>query len=417
MGSIYANAYFTLVSTAGTAFTYLPGVQGYSFKRVRRPAEYARYPSSLHREIRLHHRRLQASPWSGRGWTFQEQIFSRRLLVFSEEGVTWECHCAVWFEGMPLENEPCKASTDMVAQGFYASSEPRFEDYATHVTEYNRRELTYPEDGLDAISGVLGILSTVFDGGFIAGLPILFFDEALLWTNTKPLQRRQAKLERGREKVTPTWSWAAWGGDIEFGGFAATAKSHLKPLVQWRYAARADQDWQCLPVATNTGQILEGPTNADSSTARRHDIPPPTFTPSSPSHLLYCYAKTAFFKATKLSPTKLILGNSSGVKVGTVTPCEGITPTPLSAPVDPDESLNAKEDGGEQQPEHLTCEIIAISETIIDNAETYNILWIEREDSTDFARRKGVGSISKVAFLEGGGGGGSEGENVEIVLA
>ena len=52
MGSIYANAYFTLVSTAGTAFASFRGVQGNPFKRVRRPAGYARYPTSLHRELR-----------------------------------------------------------------------------------------------------------------------------------------------------------------------------------------------------------------------------------------------------------------------------------------------------------------------------------------------------------------------------
>ncbi len=381
MGSIYANAYFTLVSTADTAFAGLRGVEGNPFKRVRRPAEYARYPSSLHRELRRQHHKLHASPWASRGWTFQEQIFSRRLLIFSEEGVTWECHCAVWFEGMPLEKEDCKASIDMVAQGFYVGTTPQFADYTKHVTEYNRRDLTYPEDGLDAISGVLGVLSAVFEGGFIAGLPVKFFDEALLWRNKAPLRRRRAKLDRGREKVAPSWSWAAWAGDIEFTDLAGEARN-LKPLVQWECATRADGKWQTLP-AIGAGQPVDGiavahamsdesvkPSEylADARAESHLNVPSPmpTFTSTSPSHLLRCRADRAFFKATFQAPTAIILESSSGAKVGTLDLCEAITT--------PRPHLNTFSQIEPEEAAQSICEVIAISESKYEGSGVYNVL-------------------------------------------
>jgi hypothetical protein len=76
---------------------------------------------------------------------------------------------------MHLKAAKCKDRTDTVASGFYVSQTPDFLDYAHHVKQYNRRELTYPEDGLDGISGVLSVLGTVFEGGFIAGLLVMFF--------------------------------------------------------------------------------------------------------------------------------------------------------------------------------------------------------------------------------------------------
>jgi hypothetical protein len=50
-----------------------------------------------------------------------------------------------------------------------------------HDSDYNMRQLTYPDDELAAFSGVLSTLSRTFTGGFVWGLPQMFFDVALLW--------------------------------------------------------------------------------------------------------------------------------------------------------------------------------------------------------------------------------------------
>jgi hypothetical protein len=50
--------------------------------------------------------------------------------------------------------------------------------------------LTYESDTLNAFSGVTNALTRVFEGGFIFGLPQIFFDAALLWQPEKTLTRR-----------------------------------------------------------------------------------------------------------------------------------------------------------------------------------------------------------------------------------
>ncbi|TLD19158.1 hypothetical protein PspLS_09768 [Pyricularia sp. CBS 133598] len=68
---------------------------------------------------------------------------------------------------------------------------PNLESLQVMFWEYCPRDLTYPEDALPAISGLLSLFERVFPGGFLYGLPEICFDAALLWhpvnlTSTKP---------------------------------------------------------------------------------------------------------------------------------------------------------------------------------------------------------------------------------------
>lgn len=79
------------------------------------------------------------------------------------------------------------------------------------VHAYNSRKFTYAEDSLNAITSLLSVMSFSFSGGFISGLPEMFFDEALLWQPAEPMQRRQASATANN---LPSWSWAGWEGEI-----------------------------------------------------------------------------------------------------------------------------------------------------------------------------------------------------------
>jgi hypothetical protein len=100
MGSIYAHAYVTVVASGGTDFTGRRGFDKAKPPRERMP--HGRPWTSLRLEIEEHHQSLQNSDRSRRAWTFQEHLCPRRLLIFQNTGVTWESHCAVWFDGVPL---------------------------------------------------------------------------------------------------------------------------------------------------------------------------------------------------------------------------------------------------------------------------------------------------------------------------
>ena len=48
-------------------------------------------------------RKLQASAWSSRAWTLQEEILSARTLIFIDNQMFWKCRCSTWFEDVISE--------------------------------------------------------------------------------------------------------------------------------------------------------------------------------------------------------------------------------------------------------------------------------------------------------------------------
>jgi hypothetical protein len=90
MARIYASADFTIVAAGGEDAGYgLRGIGGASTNRTPSPSSYCHlwdaYPED--------------SKWATRGWTFQESLFSRRLLIFRDT-VSWICGRCEWREGV-----------------------------------------------------------------------------------------------------------------------------------------------------------------------------------------------------------------------------------------------------------------------------------------------------------------------------
>jgi hypothetical protein len=338
MGSIYANAYVTIVAAGGTAFTGLRGIKGVTepvtSREYHRPQWWTQ-PGKLRARIRDHHGRLLASKWHRRAWTFQEQIFSRRLLVLDAVSAIWECHCHVWFEGVDELRGLCQDNRAVVAQGFSFDSPAKFNDYADHVTQYSRRLLTYPEDVLEAFSGILGTLTPIFEGGFICGLPVMFLDAALLWYNQLPLEKRESLDQSRQSEIAPSWSWAAWVGEVSF---PDQTHGSLRSLVEWKYTSETD----C-----------------------------PALRSASMPGLLSTKARMVVFQVDDVvDKIGLPLLTKSGECVGMLTCCVA-----------------------EQCKDVRSCEVVAISEASVDGTEVYNILWIQWDRHV--AYRKGVGRVVK----------------------
>jgi hypothetical protein len=87
------------------------------------------------------------------------------------------------------------------------------------VSNYSSRELTHESDTVPTFMGIMNVLEQSFIGGFLYGLPGLFFDSALLW---RPI----ARIRRKRAENLPSWSWMGW----DFGVAAVD-------LTLWRAAA------------------------------------------------------------------------------------------------------------------------------------------------------------------------------------
>jgi hypothetical protein len=120
MDRIYSQAEVTLVAGAGVDDSYgLPGVS----KRARKPQETINIGPLKLIQIPPHTScTLRSSKWASRGWTYQEGILSRRMLVFTDDQVSYVCnamHCA---ETVNMPPEQLNTTSDTPFVGFLAGA-------------------------------------------------------------------------------------------------------------------------------------------------------------------------------------------------------------------------------------------------------------------------------------------------------
>ncbi|KAN0090565.1 Heterokaryon incompatibility protein (HET) domain containing protein [Hyaloscypha variabilis] len=245
MSSIYANSAVTIVAADGPDANY--GLRGI-WKASLRPRNVVLRTFSLapnRTVITLRSFRDYEGPasWHGRAWTFQEAIFSRRLLVFYKDGLHWECiSSAPKHDSLSLRN---LGNAKIGAHSFVEGNLSDLSEFARLVDEYNRRKLSFPEDVLQAFAGIATALRTTkFPGGFRSGLPVDFFDIGLLWNSYGTLTRR-VRSKAGDNSPLPSWSWAGWSGSLDLSSWHM-AMEYIEPfrnygmfavdgsLVQWK---------------------------------------------------------------------------------------------------------------------------------------------------------------------------------------
>ncbi|KAL9069420.1 MAG: hypothetical protein Q9157_006173 [Trypethelium eluteriae] len=174
--------------------------------------------------------------WNTRGWTFQEKLFSGRLLLFTDHQIYFKCKNAIWREDVILEaSRPSQSIRrrsspfawvadrrsleenkkgigyqvlDFLAFGQLNINEKQadlglFPNYTTAITMYTQRSLTNPSDAINAIAGVLKTLQAHV-GQYHAGLPDVYFHQALLW------QAMPWAAPTPTDSGYPSWSWAGW---------------------------------------------------------------------------------------------------------------------------------------------------------------------------------------------------------------
>ena len=114
------------------------------------------------------------------GRTFQEELLSRRRLVFTDEQVWWRCPCATWCEQSQLENQDAigfLSNGQMVELSLkerYSKLRPK--DYFDLVSRYAQRELSHPSDALNPFKGILSILTDYSNEQFFWGFAISSFE-------------------------------------------------------------------------------------------------------------------------------------------------------------------------------------------------------------------------------------------------
>ncbi|CAF3458153.1 unnamed protein product [Fusarium graminearum] len=232
MGSIYASAKLTIVALDGDANTGFQGLEGQSSPRkLSNLFPWKTNTNLLLRDQpKLSAMDVQASEYFTRGWTYQEYMLSQRRLIFGNQQIHWKCSCAEWHEDLPtLQEEQRGKSVRPKSLGFpnIKRGLSDIREFGILINEYNARQLKYPEDAYPAADGLLNYLGKLaFPGGFLFGLPRIYFGIALMWSiefgmaNPSRPQRpglaRRMPSERSHSILPnthlPSWSWVGWSG-------------------------------------------------------------------------------------------------------------------------------------------------------------------------------------------------------------
>lgn len=259
MASIYEAALFTIVAADGMDANHgILGLRGVSTAR--------KLPPSLPLTSRLHLRprrsvNILISPWGSRGWTLQEHVFSRKKLVFFRGSVQWICQECRCFEDSYQQSPSIRKTKrryhgidqELESVGDLSIQYPMISQIGDLLSQYTSRHLTHQHDVLNAIDAVFTAHHRAFPHGFFWGLPLDYFDMAMLWTcfYGATTAGRQASSSSSKFHF-PSWTWAGRVGKISYLQWSAETyikeadereyggviKCQTIPICEWRQWSR-----------------------------------------------------------------------------------------------------------------------------------------------------------------------------------
>jgi hypothetical protein len=213
MARIYRNAVVVITTSSVTAHN-----EGYFTKRNRtRPAT--------------------ASPLDSRGWIFQEQLLSPRILKYEEGRIELECITKSAVELGHNKSRPPNTLIEAqrfkkVLRGIRLTS--RTLDQQAHtswqhvVASYSKRTLTDSADKLAAILGIANFLGDIVGDQLLAGVWRKRIWHDLLWKpDVNPYQQHLPSQLNNFE--LPSRSWASVDGPISY-----ATKEHHSTLAYTR---------------------------------------------------------------------------------------------------------------------------------------------------------------------------------------
>ena len=155
-------------------------------------------------------------PTDSRGWCYQEDLLSSRLVKMTQNSVLWQC--------VGAGNE----STTRAQNLEQLSKHPPYRWYTLWyrlIERYSNKSLTNPKDKLLAFYGIAcDKAGRAYLAGFLKTDPWA----SLLWCRDEnQIQRRPGY--RYEEYVAPTWSWASIDAPVLF--YEANARHWRKPQL------------------------------------------------------------------------------------------------------------------------------------------------------------------------------------------
>jgi len=180
MGAIYGSAEITLVDLDGTDANHgLPGVAE-SHSRSQDVLPLGDWMINIRQPMDLIASTFPVRKWSQRAWTFQEALLSHRRLVFTENMMMFQCSKSV-----AIEPELLSFGIDNDISPLFPWNRvgTRPDHIWKRIEEYSLKTLSYEEDALNAIEGILREFTALEIPTFtIWGVPILPMNTWTGWT-------------------------------------------------------------------------------------------------------------------------------------------------------------------------------------------------------------------------------------------
>ncbi|RYP20216.1 hypothetical protein DL765_002890 [Monosporascus sp. GIB2] len=170
-------------------------------------------------------------------------LCEERCLYFTTEETFFNCIEAQWREGynygeqrrkdidvqvrtgppwwsMKLRKDPDPTPYHYLGD---ANKALDIQNYQRAVQDYSRKNLTFPQDVLNAFEGIFNRFKRPEDASEISirqtqGIPAHFLFQGILWFPSDDCQKRFCKPSQpgGLSEQFPTWSWSSWIGPVEF---------------------------------------------------------------------------------------------------------------------------------------------------------------------------------------------------------
>lgn len=179
---------------------------------------------------------LSKTVWDTRGWTFQENFLSRRLLLFSPDAPFFVCETRVYSEQGFQQLDPDSIHHDCPGSFFNIKSRTQMEVYLAAVQHYSKRELTMEADFENAMKGIAKVFRHTMDGrpnGFFQGIPTSLFDEIFCW-------RVAEHNPEVRRLGFPSWNWQGWKQTPIFPKFIVDRINSIRRTNRWGSLILAD---------------------------------------------------------------------------------------------------------------------------------------------------------------------------------
>ncbi|KAF2446763.1 hypothetical protein P171DRAFT_482843 [Karstenula rhodostoma CBS 690.94] len=227
MDRIYACSSLTLIACVGNGPQH--GLTGVGRPRIMMPRihGYQLVPST---------REITSSVWASRGWTFQEAIFSRRQLYFTDRQLVFQSMDFVESELTAGSNVQFDSSSEHIFPfGEFLTESPE-NRFIKCLEEFSMRTLTYPDKY--RLTALHGVFSPYESRGITCikhlwGLPVvhtsygrgLSIHFALCWYSVWHL-KRQSHVG-ACYSAFPTWSWASCPGEVHFSRYRSPTSPKL----------------------------------------------------------------------------------------------------------------------------------------------------------------------------------------------